>query len=257
MGVETTISWTDHTFNIVWGCEKVSPACDNCYAEVFAHRMGLDIWDDQRPQSATKGKTQTPRRVFGVKHWNEPLKWHRKAIKEKKRHRVFCGSMCDIFENHPQVIGELAKLWPLIRATPMLDWQLLTKRPHRIKQSLPPDWGPTGYENVWLGTTIESNEYAHRAKRLIENPAPVHFISYEPALGPLDTLDLTDIEWVIYGGESGAHRRPEDLQWARDMEKRCTQAGVAFWFKQSSGLKSGTNPTLDGVQHHRFPLALV
>lgn len=252
MGMETGISWTDHTFNIVWGCEKVSPACDNCYAEVFAHRMGLDIWDDKKT-----GKTGTPRRTFGEKHWNEPIRWNKKAVKEQKRHRVFCGSMCDIFEDHPQVIAELLKLWPLIKATPMLDWQLLTKRPHRIAQSLPADWGPNGYDNVWLGTTVESNQYVKRATQLTSNPAKVHFISYEPALGPLDKLDLDDIEWVIYGGESGAHRRPEDLDWARDMKTRCEVHGTAFWFKQSSGLKSGTNPTLDGQEVHRFPLELV
>lgn len=251
MGMETGISWTDHTFNIVWGCEKVSPACDNCYAEVFAHRMGLDIWDDKKA-----GKTGTPRRTFEQKHWNEPLRWHKKAVKEGKRHRVFCGSMCDWAEDHPTVIAELQKLWPLIKATPMLDWQLLTKRAHRIGRSLPADWGQ-GYDNVWLGTTIENNNYVARAKQLIANPAKVHFISYEPALGPLDKLDLTDIEWVIYGGESGPKRRPEDLDWARDMKARCEAAGVAFWFKQSSGLKSGTNPTLDGEEIHRFPLELV
>ena len=165
--------------------------------------------------------------------------------------------MCDWAEDHATVIGELPKLWALIRATPMLDWQLLTKRSHRIAQSLPPDWGPTGYDNVWLGTTIESNNYVKRAAQLIASPAKVHFISYEPALGPLDKLDLTDLEWIIYGGESGAHRRPEDLDWARDMKTRCEAAGVAFWFKQSSGLKSGTNPTLDGQEIHRFPLELV
>jgi protein gp37 len=251
MGLETGISWTDHTFNPVWGCEKVSPACDNCYAEVFAHRMGLDIWDDKK-----EGKTGSPRRTFEQKHWNEPLKWQKKAVKEGKRHRVFCGSMCDWAEDHPTVIGQLPKLWDLIRATPMLDWQLLTKRPHRIAQSLPKDWG-TGYDNVWLGTTVENNHYVKRAAQLISNPAKVHFISYEPALGPLDKLDLTDIEWVIYGGESGAKRRPEDLNWARDMKARCEAAGVAFWFKQTSGLYSGTTPTLDGEEIHRFPLELI
>lgn len=251
MGFETGISWTDHTLNIIWGCAKVSPACDNCYAEVFAHRMGLNLWDDKR-----EGKTGSDRRVFGEKHWNEPLKWNKKAVKEGTRKRVFCGSMCDIFEDHPIVIEELKKLWPLIKATPMLDWQLLTKRPGRIACSLPDDWG-AGYENVWLGTTIESNTYVKRAGQLISNPAKVHFISYEPALGPLDELDLTDIEWLIYGGESGPKRRPENLEWARQMRDRCKAAGTAFWFKQQSALKSGTNPYLDGESIHEFPYEAV
>jgi len=245
VGVETGISWTDHTFNIVWGCDKVSPACDFCYAEVFAHRLGLDVWGPGKP-----------RRTFGVKHWNEPLRWNRMAQKDGKRHKVFCSSMCDIFEKHPTVITELAKLWPLIRATPWLDWQLLTKRAHRIKSNLPPDWGQ-GYDNVWLGTTIESNDYRHRADHLKSCPAKVRFISYEPALGPLDLLDLNGLHWIIYGGESGPHRRPDDSAWARSMRDRCKAEGVAFYYKQSSALHPGTNPTLDGAQHHRFPLDLV
>lgn len=245
MGIETGISWTDHTFNIAWGCHKVSPACTFCYAEVWAKRMGHDVWG-----------LNAGRLTFGIKHWNQPVKWNKLAVKEGKRKRVFCSSMCDLFEDHPTIIQELAKLWPLIKATPMLDWQLLTKRSDRIKDSLPADWG-NGYENVWLGTTIENNDYVHRADDLRAIPAKVRFISYEPALGPLDKLDLTNLHWIIYGGESGPHRRPENLQWARDINARCNHAGVAFYFKQSSGLKSGTNPHLDGVTHHNFPLEVI
>lgn len=242
MGIETGISWTDHTFNIAWGCHKVSPACTFCYAEVWAKRMGNEVWG-----------LKAPRKTFGIKHWNQPIKWNKNAIKEGKRKRVFCSSMCDVFEDHPTIIQELTKLWPLIKATPMLDWQLLTKRADRIALSLPDDWGD-GYENVWLGTTIENNDYVDRADALRAIPVKVRFISYEPALGPLDKLDLSGLHWIIYGGESGPHRRPEDFQWARDMNTRCNNSGVAFYFKQSSGLKPGTNPQLDGVTYYNFPL---
>lgn len=244
MAEVTGISWTDHTFNMIWGCVEVSPACDHCYARTLAERFGFDVWGKDKP-----------RRTFGQKHWNEPLKWNRMAEKEGRRHRVFCGSMCDIFEKHQTVIAELKRLWPLIRQTPWLDWQLLTKRPHRIKSSLPEDWGPNGYDNVWLGTTIESDEFNHRANHLISAPAKVHFISYEPALGPLDELDLKDIEWIIFGGESGPHYRQHNVQWARSIRDRCKRRGVAFFYKQGSSLRSGEDPFLDGVEYKEFPAA--
>jgi protein gp37 len=191
MAQKTTISWTDHTFNIAWGCTKVSPGCKNCYADALSHRYGHDVWGPGKP-----------RRIFGEKHWREPLQWNSQAQSQGVRHRVFCSSMCDVFEDHPTIDGEREKLWSLIRATPWLDWQLLTKRPGRIRPALPADWGG-GYGNVWLGTSIESNDYTARADILRTIPATVRFISYEPALGPLDQLNLTGIDWLIYGGESG------------------------------------------------------
>lgn len=241
MAEVTTISWTNRTFNIVWGCEKVSPACKNCYAETWAKRYKFDVW----------GSTK-PRRVFNDVHWRDPLKWHNVAIKEGVRHLVFCSSMCDVFEDHPTVIQELKKLWPLIRSTPHLTWQLLTKRPERILQSLPSDWGQ-GYANVWIGSTIENNDYVGRADHLRSVPAVVRFVSYEPACGPLDKLDLTGLHWLIFGGESGSDYRPHDPQWARDIRDRCDAAGVTFFYKQGSAFKSGADPTLDGKEYKAFP----
>jgi protein gp37 len=238
----TGITWTNHTFNIVWGCEEVSPACDNCYARTLAKRFGFDVWGPD-----------TPRRTFDVEHWNEPLKWNRQAARDSRNALVFCSSMCDVFEDHPTVIAELAKLWPLIRVTPNLTWQLLTKRPHRIVRSLPDDWGD-GYSNVWLGTTIESNEFAPRAKMLVAAPAKCHFVSYEPACGPLDAMPLHHIEWVIFGGESGRGFRQHNPQWARDMMNRCRQEGVAYFYKQGSSLKAGADSLLDGVECKEFPI---
>lgn len=242
MGVKTGISWTDHTFNVVWGCTKVSPACKNCYAETLSNRFGLDVWGPN-----------TPRRTFGLKHWNEPLRWNKAATKAGQKEKVFCSSMCDVFEDHETVIQELKKLWPLIQKTPSLEWQLLTKRPERVLQSLPPDWGE-GYPNVWIGATIENNDYVDRADHLRAIPAKVKFVSYEPACGPLDKLNLTGIDWLIFGGESGPGYRQHDPQWARDIRDRCKQEKVAFFYKQGSDLKSGTDPYLDGQEYKEFPV---
>jgi len=241
MGVKTGIAWTHHTFNVVWGCTKVSPACANCYAETLSNRWGFDVWGPGKP-----------RRTFSQKHWNEPLKWDRQAHKDNTRRRVFCSSMCDIFEDHPTVIQELQKLWPLIRATPNLDWQLLTKRSDRIAANLPSDWG-NGYDNVWLGVTVENNDYVTRADDLRIIPAKIRFISYEPALGPLDKLDLTGLHWLIAGGESGPGFRQHDPQWTRDIRDRCHDEKVAFFYKQGSSLHSGEDDTLDGQTYKEFP----
>lgn len=241
MGTNTRISWTDHTFNIAWGCTKVSPGCSNCYAEVSSERGGFDVW----------GPTKD-RRLFGQKHWNEPLKWDRLANKEGKKHLVFSSSMCDNFEDHPMIIGELNKFWKLTKATPHLEWQVLTKRADRIAQSLPADWG-NGYPNVWLGVTVENNDYVSRTDYLRKIPCKVRFVSYEPALGPADNINLEGIDWVIYGGESGPDFRPDDSEWARTMRKLCRESGVAFFYKQTSAIQSGTNPYLDGEEIKEFP----
>ena len=164
--------------------------------------------------------------------------------------------MADLFENHPTVIAELKKLWPLIRQTPDLIWQLLTKRPERIAESLPDDWG-SGYPNVWLGSTVENNDYVWRADCLREIPTVCRFISYEPACGPIDAINLKDIHWLIFGGESGGGFRQHDPQWARDIRTRCQSEGVAFFYKQGSSLRSGEDETLDGEIYHAFPLGHV
>lgn len=242
MAEKTGISWTDHTFNIVWGCVKVSPACTNCYAETLALRFGFDVWGPNKP-----------RRTFGDKHWNDPIRWNRAAQKAGKHAKVFCSSMCDVFEDHPTVIEELKKLWPVIKATPNLEWQLLTKRADRILSSLPADYNIDNYPNIWFGTTVESNDWIDRADHLRAVPAKIRFISYEPAVGPLDRLDLKGIHWMIFGGESGAGYRPHDPQWARDMRDRCKNEGVAFFYKQGSSFKSGEDETLDGVEYKAFP----
>lgn len=160
MGENTKISWAHHTHNIVWGCQKVSPACDHCYAEVFANRTGhTGLWGP--------GST---RRTLGALYWHEPFRWDRAAAAAGERRRVFVGSMCDWAENHSVTNTERAKLWMLIRACPNLDWMLLTKRADRIAVCLPPDWGE-GYPNVRLGVTAEDRAHAkERIPRLLAVP---------------------------------------------------------------------------------------
>ncbi len=111
----TAIEWTDHTFNVAWGCMKVSPGCQHCYADTLSSRYGFDVWG---PAATTE------RRTFGDKHWAEPYRWNKAAGNAGVRRRVFCCSMCDLFEDHPTIDAEREKLWPLIRATPHLDWRL-------------------------------------------------------------------------------------------------------------------------------------
>lgn len=247
MSERTGIEWCDHTFNIAWGCFKVSPGCAHCYAETLSERLGNDVWG---PPASTTRKT------FGEKHWNDPVRWNRAAEKAGRRARVFCSSMCDVFEDHPTIDAERARLWPLIRATPHLDWLLLTKRPERIAANLPGDWG-NGYPNVWLGTSAEGDDYRDRIGHLVKLPARIRFVSAEPLLAPL-TLDeyADDLDWVIVGGESGKQARPMQDDWARSLRDECRRARVAFFLKQLGGhpdKRGGESAVLDGARHAEWP----
>lgn len=253
MGETTKIAWCDHTFNIAWGCFKVSPGCKNCYADTFSTtRMGFDVWG---PPAVTE------RRTFGEKHWRQPVKWNREAEQAGERRRVFSSSMADVFEDHPTVIAQLEKLWPLIKATPGLDWMLLTKRAERIEWSLPSDWNDGAeYPNVWLGVSVEDHEYAlARLGYLSQVSAAVRFVSYEPALGPIDWEAIHEangglnLDMIIYGGESGPGFRPEDKQWARDTLAYCRRRGIAFFHKQSAAPKTEMGIELDGRIVREFP----
>lgn len=243
MSEKTRIAWTDHTWNLAWGCWKISPGCANCYADALSSRFGFKVWGEQ-----------APRRTFGAKHWEEPLRWNEAARLEGRRHRVFCSSMTDWALDDPIIDEERKKLWGLIEDTPWLDWQLLTKRSDRMASCLPENWG-AGYPNVWLGVSIENNDYVFRANHLRVIPAVVRFISYEPALGPLDDIDLTCIDWLIYGGESGPRFRKEDKQWARDIRARCRRAGTAFFHKQSAAIRTEMGIELDGEIVREYPRA--
>ena len=283
MAETTGIEWCDHTFNIAWGCVKVSPGCAHCYADAASNRFGFDVFGPAKT---------TARRTFGEKHWNEPVRWNAKAERDGVRRRVFCSSMCDVFEDHPAIDAERAKLWPLIKATPHLDWLLLTKRPERIAGNLPDDWGH-GYDNVWLGTSVENQKAAlERIPALLAVDAACHFLSCEPLLGPVELrgawhdwlagwttepqhsqwcdphegchstcpeplqVQTNAVRWVIAGGESGAEARPCDVAWLRTLRDDCFATGAAFFLKQLGGCpdkRGGDAAVLDGRRHTEWP----
>jgi len=227
MAETTAIAWTDATFNPWWGCQKVGPGCDHCYAERDAERF--------EPKRALWG-AGSERRTFGEKHWNQPKRWHEKAHREGVRRRVFCASMADVFDKDAPP-GERDRLWSLIAATPNLDWLVLTKRIGNAKSMLPSNWG-MGYPNVWLGATVVNQEEADRdILKLAATPAAVRFLSCEPLLGPIcvATNDaFRSIDWVIVGGESGPQARPMLEVWALALARQCRERNVAFFFKQGS-----------------------
>ena len=249
MSEKTIIAWTDHTFNPWMGCHKISPGCKNCYAETLTkNRMGLHLW----------GPAKTTRRQRTKAPWANVRKWNRRAslaigvLGEGMPSLCFTASLADVFESHPELIKPRADMWDLMRECENLHFQILTKRPENIEAMLPDDWG-NGWPNVWLGTSIENNDYVGRADILRAIPAAIRFISYEPALGPLPDMNLAGIDWLIYGGESGPGYRDHDLQWARDIRELCAESETAFFYKQASAYRTEMGITLDGEIVRRFP----
>lgn len=221
MAKNSKIEWTHHTFNPWWGCTKISPGCDFCYAETWALRVGSAVWG-----------ARAERRFFSDAHWKEPLRWNQEAANDRQRRRVFCASMADVFENRPELDPWRDRLWDLIARTPWLDWLLLTKRPSLVARYVP--WEQAWPSNVWLGVTVEAQEWVEqRLPHLVTLPAAVRFLSCEPLLGPLALHPyLERIDWLIAGGESGLRARPMNPEWPRSLRDQCLQAGVAFHFKQ-------------------------
>lgn len=261
MAETTNISWCDHTFNHVVGCSKISPACDNCFAESWAKRAGSpELWQGERRRTTEA-------------NWRQPLKWDAAAKAAGVRRRVFCASLSDVFDNEHDPMWR-SDLFRLIRQTPNLDWLLLTKRignaASMIERALidghlltsgSPQWP---WPHVWLGATIANQAEADRdIPKLLATPARVRFLSCEPLLGAVDLrqwigqadrqaicastytavgeqfdrCDITGlpcdtIDWVIAGGESGGKARPSHPDWFRSLRDQCAAAGVAFHFKQ-------------------------
>lgn len=223
MARDSRIEWTDHTFNPWWGCTKVSPACDHCYAETWAKRVGLDIWSTGRP-----------RRFLSEAYWQQPFRWNSEAKRAGGRARVFCASMADVFEWKKGLSAWRTRLWRVVEETPYLDWLLLTKRPHLVRRLAP--WGNDWPDNVWLGTTVENQKWVEkRLPHLDANPARVRFLSCEPLLGRIqldDWLARKTVQWVIAGGESGPRARPTDPAWFQAVRDECTAHATPFHFKQ-------------------------
>lgn len=193
-----------------------------------------------------------PSVVIRTKTWRDPYRWQREAEEGDRQELVFTCSWSDWF--HEDADAWRDEAWAVVRDCPNLVFQILTKRPERIRQHLPDDWG-SGYANVWLGVSIESNRYVRRAEILKSVAASVRFISAEPLLGPLPDLNLNHIDWLIVGGESGPSFRTMDPEWARDLRNRSVTARVPFFYKQSSALRTETDTLLDGEEWKELPFS--
>jgi protein gp37 len=255
MGETTGIAWCDHTFNPWRGCTKVSAGCEHCYAETLSKR---------NPEVLGSWGPAGSRSIGSESYWRQPEKWNRAAERAGIRRRVFCLSLGDVFEDRPELVAPRSRLFDLISDTPHLDWLLLTKRPENIIR-LADAAAPTGFgapaANLWMGVSVEDQATAdERIPLLLQTPAALRFVSYEPALGPVsfrpwlgtecthedahvepDTNavvcrrceDADLLDWLIVGGESGPGARPFDVAWARSAQDQCKAAGVAFFFKQA------------------------
>lgn len=260
MGESSAIEWTTATWNPWRGCDKVSPGCAHCYMFRDQLRYGRD------PSTVVRAAESTFYGPLRAKKWRELAAGS----------MVFTCSWSDFF--HEDADEWRPDAWHVIAWRPDLVWQILTKRPERIPDCLPPDWGD-GWDNVWIGTSIENRRFIHRADALREVPARVRFISAEPLLGPLvpkvahngvawwpdgrdtpcvpyDGLELTDIDWLIVGGESGPKARRMDPEWVRDLRDHCEHFDVAFFLKQWGGARPGGAALLDGREYREFPSAV-
>ncbi len=234
MATKSSIEWTEYTWNPVTGCTKTSPGCLNCYAQRMAKRlqaMGLPNY----------------REGFSVALHEQLLK---APSRWKKPSVVFVNSMSDLF--HERVPLEfILKVFDAMRTTPRHQYQVLTKRAKRLAEVTSYiDWP----ENVWMGVSAENQDYTHRIDYLKMTGAFIKFLSIEPLLGPIRGLDLTGIDWVIVGGESGPGARPIEKEWVRDVRDQCMVAKVPFFFKQWGGTnKKKTGRLLDGKTWRQMP----
>lgn len=243
MANNSTIEWTEATWNPTTGCDRVSVGCDNCYALTLAKRlkaMGADKYQndgDPRTSGPGFGVTVHPRAL------SIPFSWRQPRL-------VFVNSMSDLF--HARVpLDFVRQVFAVMAATPQHTYQVLTKRAARLSKVADQlDWP----DNVWMGVSVENSEHLDRIDHLREVPATVRFLSCEPLLGPLDGINLGGIDWVIAGGESGSGHRPMDPEWVIDLRNACQAAKVPFFFKQWGGRtpKAGGR-TLEGLVWDEMP----
>lgn len=221
MGDRSAIQWTEATWNPTTGCDRTSPGCDHCYALTLAARLKAM----GQPKYQADGDARTSGPGFKLTLHRDaldiPLRW-------KQGRHIFVNSMSDLF--HPDVpIGFIADVLDVAERTPQHTYQVLTKRSKRLAEIADRFEWP---QNVWMGVSIENDRYAFRARHLAEVPASVRFLSCEPLIGSVSSLDLEGIDWVIVGGESGTNARPLELAWVRDLQARCAESSVAFFVKQ-------------------------
>ena len=243
---DSTIEWTDATWNPVAGCTILSPGCANCYAMRMAARLAAMGQEKYRGLTRQSGG----RHVWtgGIRcdeaSLDVPLRWRRPRL-------VFVNSMSDLF--HPDVPESfIGRVWATMRAARRHTFQILTKRPERMREVAERmDLLP----NVWLGTSVEASEYLWRLRELRSTRAAVRFASFEPLLGPITDADLTGVRWAIVGGESGPGSRPMKREWVRALQVQCEEQGVAFFFKQWGGTrKKRAGRELDGRTWDAMPL---
>jgi len=246
MATKTAIDNVDHTQNFWIGCQPVSEGCQHCYARVESEGYGKDFSVVRR-----------------TKTWKDPMKWQREAFERGEVRKVFTCSFGDFF--HPEADKWRREAWDIIAGTPNLIWRILTKRAELIADRLPEDWG-NGYENVWLGVTVEMRKYLGRMDLLRKIPAVVRYVMCEPLLEDLTpeiAEHLDGFHWLMVGGESGSgtdNYREMDLEWARHLRDLCAAKSIAFYFKQPSGRwtqsKQRPKAKLDGVVHDAYPAVL-
>jgi len=217
MAAKSRIEWTEATWNPVTGCTKISTGCANCYAARMALRlkaMGLKNYRNGF-------RVTTHPHVLKL-----PLTW-------KKPQMIFVNSMSDLF--HKDVPSEFIQdVFDIMHRAKWHCFQILTKRSERLSELAPMlEWPP----NIWMGVTVETSDYRFRIDDLRNTPAAIKFLSIEPMLGPIPDLNLTDIDWVVVGGESGPGARPMDKGWALEVRDQCISAGVPFFFKQWGGVR--------------------
>lgn len=222
MATNSTIEWTQLTWNPVTGCNKVSAGCKFCYAERMAKRlqaMGV-------PQYRNGFRL-----TLAPKTLELPYSWKSPKI-------VFVNSMSDLF--HKDVpLDYIKRVFKVMNETPRHTYQILTKRSERLRELAKEfEWTP----NIWMGVSVEEEKVSYRIKDLIETPAAVKFLSIEPLIGPVENLYLASIDWVIVGGESGPGARPLKKEWVVDIFRKCKSAGVKFFFKQWGKPQFNANP---------------
>lgn len=231
----------DYSFNFWIGCRRFSEGCKNCYMFHAQQRRGLD---------ATQIKRCTTT-------WGEPLKWQREAEDAGESKSVFACSYSDFFL--PEADGWRDDAWALIRQTPNLIWQLMSKRTHLIADRLPKDWG-NGYRNVWLGTSAELKKYLPRLDALREIPCALRWVDFAPTLEDLIpelSEHLDGFGWVNASGETGcsaANPRSFNLQWGRNIRDLCAEKGIPFYFSHIGGWSRYPSRLLDGVEYNEAPL---
>ena len=234
MSTNSHIEWTDSTWNPITGCDKISPGCKNCYAERMAHRLKAMGQDNYRNGFDV---TLQPNMI------ERPLSW-------KKPQRIFVNSMSDLF--HKDVPEHfIRQVFDVMGKAHWHQFQVLTKRSERLRDLAPTlPWTP----NIWMGVSIESPKYLYRADDLRLVPAVVRFLSLEPLLESLPGLDVTGIDWVIVGGESGPGCRPMEGDWVQKILSICHSSAVPFLFKQWGGVsKRKTGRTLNGQTYDGYP----